>query len=718
MPSERKILAGEVAKDIRSGMGDVELMEKYKLSAKGLQSLFKKILNARIMRPSDFSGRYRTYDHTVVLEDPRSSPRESVGFSLPVHELNHPEAVGLVRDLSELGLRVDGISVEVGQTKTLVIPAQELFLADRVVLEAQCTWTDPGESAGTPTVGLQIMKVLEGDLNKLIATVRSSVPAAERPPYIEVFPEDGDTTESVDLSSVLSGDLTVSGSFSFVGITKTWFGKLLQALPIPALLIDEEFKVSFANQAANKIGVSCSAVRGAPFSSFFPNSTEAAEAQSFAQRVYSTRKAETYQSVLEFDRRRIWGRISFRAVRMGSNRSLLILIEDLTHEKEQLELQKQLLHAQKMEAVGLLAGGIAHDFNNLLTVIMGYSELLAATGNIDEQVRTDLRKIHRASVRGGDLVNRLLTFSRKGEVQPQLLNLNEQIEQVNSLLSRAIPKIIDIELDLTACLDPLRADPGQIEQVLMNLAVNARDAMPEGGRLVIQTANVNHDTEQSESPGDKRSRFVMLSVSDTGHGMDQETLERIFEPFFTTKEKGRGTGLGLAIAYSIVQQHGGRIECESFPGVGTTFRILWPATEGEPEPERREEPAITPGGTETVLLVDDEDDVRDLGKTILEAAGYRVIEAANGAEALEICRKQGRRIALVILDLIMPGMSGNECVQELIRCNPGVKILISSGYPSGGIADNALQTNAAGFVNKPYSVKELLRAVRARLDGA
>jgi PAS domain S-box-containing protein len=555
-------------------------------------------------------------------------------------------------------------------------------------------------------------------LNKLVTIVRSSVPASERPPYFEVFHEDEDTTESVDLSSVFTEDLTLSGSFSFVGITKTWFGKLLQALPIPALLIDEEFKVSFANRAATKIGASCSALRGAPFSSFFPDPTAAAEAQSFAERVFATRKPETYQSVLEFDKRRTWGRISFRAVRMGSNRCLLLLVEDLTHEKEQLELQKQLLHAQKMEAVGVLAGGIAHDFNNLLTVIMGFSELLSTNGNIDEQVRADLRKIHRASVHGSDLVNGLLTFSRKGEVQPRLLNLNDQIEQLNRLLSRVIPKMIDIELDLSAGLDLVNADPGQIEQVLMNLAVNARDAMPEGGRLVIQTANVNHDTEQSESPGDKRGRFVMLSVSDTGHGMDQETQERIFEPFFTTKEKGRGTGLGLAIAYGIVQQHGGCIECESFPGVGATFRIFWPAAEGEPVPEWREEPAITPGGTETVLLVDDEDAVRDLGKAILEEAGYEVIQAANGAEALRICQKQGRSIALVILDLIMPGMSGKECLQELVRRHPGVKILISSGYPSGEISGDAIQTNAAGFVNKPYSMGELLRAVRSTLDGA
>jgi len=265
----------------------------------------------------------------------------------------------------------------------------------------------------------------------------------------------------------------------------------------------------------------------------------------------------------------------------------------------------------------------------------------------------------------------------------------------------------------------VHADPGQIEQVLMNLAVNARDAMPEGGRFVIQTANVDPGKEQSDRYlGDKRGRFVMLSVSDTGHGMDQETQERIFEPFFTTKEKGRGTGLGLAIAYGIVQHHGGHIECESFPGVGTTFKIYLPAAEAEPEMEYPLDQLTPLSGTETLLLVDDEDDVRALGKTILNGAGYKVIEATNGMEALDIYRKEGRHISLVILDLIMPGIGGKECCQELVRYNPGLKVLISSGYSSADMDGAAGQIDAAGSVNKPYSAQELLRAVRSALDGA
>jgi two-component system cell cycle sensor histidine kinase/response regulator CckA len=386
---------------------------------------------------------------------------------------------------------------------------------------------------------------------------------------------------------------------------------------------------------------------------------------------------------------------------------------------KEVELHEQLLQAQKMEAVGVLAGGIAHDFNNLLTVVMGHSELLAARENIDDHVLRDLQKIHQASVHGADLVNRLLTFSRKGEVRPRLVNLNEQIEQLNSLLSRVIPRMIEIELRLAPELHFVNADPGQMEQVLMNLAVNAEDAMPDGGRLVIETANVGPDGECSKDQAEAEpGRFVMLSVSDTGHGMDQETQEHIFEPFYTTKEIGRGTGLGLAIAYGIVQQHSGRIECESFPGVGTTFKIYLPAAEAKPEKEPPLDQNLPLSGTETLLLVDDEKDVRDLGKAILGGAGYKIVEATNGEEALRIYRKQRRKISLVILDLIMPGMSGRECFQELVRSEPGIKVLISSGYPSSELAGDPAQIEAAGFVRKPYSTIELLRAVRSTLDRA
>jgi CheY-like chemotaxis protein len=242
--------------------------------------------------------------------------------------------------------------------------------------------------------------------------------------------------------------------------------------------------------------------------------------------------------------------------------------------------------------------------------------------------------------------------------------------------------------------------------------------MPEGGRLVIETANVVLENGYSKGRAeDKENRFVMLSVSDTGHGMDQETRERIFEPFYTTKEKGRGTGLGLAMAYGIVQQHGGQIECESFPGVGTTFKIYLPAAEAKPEAERTLGEDLPLSGAETLLLVDDEEDVRDLGKAILSGAGYTIIEATSGDEALEIYRTKGREISLVILDLIMPGMSGRECFQELVRCDPSIKILISSGYGSRDWTADSAPIDAAGFVKKPYATGELLRAVRSTLDG-
>ena len=384
---------------------------------------------------------------------------------------------------------------------------------------------------------------------------------------------------------------------------------------------------------------------------------------------------------------------------------------------EQKSLQRQLLQAQKMEAVGTLAGGIAHDFNNLLTVVLGFSELLLIGKDERDPSYADLQKIHQAARSGADLVQRILAFGRKTEITPRPLNLNHEIEQVKKLLDRTIPKMIEIELLLSDELAMVNADPVQIEQVLMNLAVNAKDAMPDGGKLTIETKNVALDEEYCRMHlGSKPGDYVLLSVSDTGHGMDKETLKHIFEPFYTTKGVGRGTGLGLAMVYGIVKQHGGYTTCYSELGVGTIFKIYLPAIATDAKSEASEGKPTLPKGTERILLVDDEELVRDLGKRILERSGYTVLATASGKEALDLYKKERGKISLVILDLIMPQMGGKRCLEELLKIDPQVKVLIASGYSAGGEAKTTIESGARGFVGKPYDMKQMLQAVRHVLD--
>jgi len=391
------------------------------------------------------------------------------------------------------------------------------------------------------------------------------------------------------------------------------------------------------------------------------------------------------------------------------------IVRDLTARKA---LHRQLQQAQKMEAVGTLAGGIAHDFNNILQVVLGYSELVLADEHLPDRLRDDLGRVLLAGKNGADLVQRLLTFSRKVEPKPLNLDLNQRIRQTQKFLERTIPKMIDIQMILADDLARIYADPTQVDQVLMNLAVNARDAMPEAGSLVIETANVFLDEECDKALlGAKPGEYVLLSVSDSGHGMDKETLDHIFEPFYTTKEAGKGTGLGLAMVYGIVHQHGGYITCYSEPREGTTFKIYFPAIEMKMHPDVATSGIMPAFGTETILLVDDEEFVRDLGKRILERSGYTVLTAANGKEAVDLYKRERDKISLVILDLIMPEMGGKQCIEELLKIDPQVKALIASGFAANGQTKEALQGGAKGFVSKPFDMGHLLQTVRKVLDG-
>jgi PAS domain S-box-containing protein len=386
-------------------------------------------------------------------------------------------------------------------------------------------------------------------------------------------------------------------------------------------------------------------------------------------------------------------------------------------EEERSSLRDQLREAQKMEAIGTLAGGIAHDFNNILQVTLGYTDLLLAEKSPEGADYADLQKIHESAKSGAELVRSLLTFSRKVEPKLVLLDLNEHVSKLHKLLGRTLPKMIEIRLELATDLARTNADPVQVEQVLMNLAVNARDAMGESGTLTIRTENITLDEEYCElnveaKPGD----YVLLSVSDTGHGMDKATLLRIFEPFYTTKELGRGTGLGLATVYGIVKQHGGHLDCNSEVGKGATFKLFFPATPPIEEPDIEQTGIMPAFGTEAVLLVDDEDFVRELGQRILTRSGYTVFSAFNGAEALEVYEREKDRISLIILDLIMPAMGGKDCLEKILNINPRIKVLVASGYAMDASIKECMVLGAKGFISKPFRIKEMLRQVRKTLD--
>ena len=382
----------------------------------------------------------------------------------------------------------------------------------------------------------------------------------------------------------------------------------------------------------------------------------------------------------------------------GGSPAVLAFLIDVSETKS---LRAQLYQAQKMEAIGTLAGGIAHDFNNLLTVVTGYGELLLAAKKPGDSEYEDLQKICSAGRRGAELVRGLLTLGRKAQSKPAPLNLNRSVEQSTMLLERTIVKMLEIEVILEEDLAIIHADPTQMDQILMNLAVNARDAMPRGGRLTIETKNVVLDKEYCRSQVEAREGpHVMLRVTDTGLGMDEETRERIFEPFFSTKDPGRGTGLGLAMVFGIVKQHGGHITCESQPGHGTTFRIYFPVSEGEPAQVDVSDDLAQLTGSETILLVDDEEPVRNLGQRILVPAGYTVLTATNGREALDLYVREKDSIDLVILDLVMPEMDGRSCYEALQLIDPEIKIILTSGYGSAGTRRIAEELGARGICHQ------------------
>jgi PAS domain S-box-containing protein len=411
-------------------------------------------------------------------------------------------------------------------------------------------------------------------------------------------------------------------------------------------------------------------------------------------------------------------RVSGRAVSDGrKGRAFELFAEDVT---ERRALEQQLQQSQKMEAVGRLAGGIAHDFNNLLMVISGYSEFLLDRLGPEPELRGPAQEIASAAGRASSLTRQLLAFSRKQMLAPKILDLNGVVTENLKMLTRVIGEDIDLVMVPAALLGAVRADAGQIEQVIMNLAVNARDAMPSGGKLTIETSNVSLDEDYARfhaplQPGE----YVMLAISDTGAGMDSETQSRIFEPFFTTKGP-KGTGLGLSTVYGIVKQSGGYIWVYSEPGKGTTFKIYLPRVAEKAEsPAQVAVPAdtsVTEPGTETILLVEDEANLRYLARQFLEKQGYRVIEAADGAVAMQIAVAHEGMIHLLLTDVIMPGMNGRELAQRISELRPNTKVLYMSGYTENVIGHNGTLDAGVRLLQKPFNLRDLKSKVREVLD--
>jgi two-component system cell cycle sensor histidine kinase/response regulator CckA len=428
----------------------------------------------------------------------------------------------------------------------------------------------------------------------------------------------------------------------------------------------------------------------------------------------------TYRSPHTFKHRRKDGAIievdiAANSIVFEGRQAWLLLATDVT---EKRSLEAQLLQSQKMESMGRLAGGVAHDFNNLLGIITGYGELLRKRVGADPRLIKYVDDIIKAADRAAGLTRQLLAFSRKQVLQPRILDLNAVVSETETMLRRLIGEDIQLMTVLDEHLGAVRADPGQMDQVLMNLAVNARDAMPRGGRLTIETGNVVLDQAYArQHAGVEPGHYVMLAVSDTGQGMTPEVRARSFEPFFTTKAQGKGTGLGLATVHGIVRQSGGHVWLYSEPGHGTTFKIYLPRTDprGAVEAPTLAEVEL-PSGSETILLVEDEASLRELVRECLEASGYNVLEACHGMAALEVGERHPGRIDLLLTDVVMPGMSGRELAERLRGARPEIRTVYMSGYTDDAVVLHGILAEDMAFLQKPFTAAELARRVREVLD--
>jgi len=432
---------------------------------------------------------------------------------------------------------------------------------------------------------------------------------------------------------------------------------------------------------------------------------------------------EKYETQLyRKDKSRIWVSMNARVVQDADGAVLFYegTAEDITSrkkaEEEKRSLQSQLLQAQKMEAIGTLAGGVAHDFNNILTALIGYGNLLQMNIEKDNPLRVYVDQIIASSEKAANLIQSLLAFSRKQVIELRPYKVRTIITGIEKLLKRLLTEDIELKVTLSDKKSTIMADITQMDQVLMNLATNARDAMPGGGRLIIEATEVELDEAFIAAHGyGQPGTHALISVSDTGTGMDEATQERIFNPFFTTKEVGKGTGLGLSTVYGIIKQHNGYIEVESEPGRGTTFRIYFPVVHAK-EQTKESLPLTTRGGTETILVAEDNLAVRNLIREILTMSGYEVIEAVDGEDAVQKFIEHGDAIAAMILDVVMPKKNGKEVYEEIGKIRPGIKVIFTSGYTGDIVLDKGIRDDIVDFIKKPLLPDELLLKVREVLD--
>ena len=479
-----------------------------------------------------------------------------------------------------------------------------------------------------------------------------------------------------------------------------------------AILVIQEGVIKFANPSTLQMtGYDMENLIKVPFVDLIHPADRELIADRHRRRIQGEDVVSSYAfRALSRDGSELWLQINSVLISWENQPAILSFVRDITQEKR---LEGQLIQSQKMEAIGTLAGGIAHDFNNLMTTIQGNVSLMLFDVDPSHPNYDNLKNIEKQIERGARLTSQLLGYAKKGKYQVEPMDLNEFVIETSEAFGRT-KKEITIRRQLAVDLLPIEVDQGQIEQVLLNLYVNAADAMPGGGKLDLKTVNVTHEAIKSKLYQPAKGQYVLLSVTDSGEGMDKEIQQRMFEPFFTTKELGRGTGLGLASVYGIIKGHGGYIEVESEEGRGTTFNIFFPASAKKIRAQADGSGEIVKGSG-TILLVDDEKMVLDIGSQLLKKMGYRVLQADSGEAALELFGTHKGAIDLVILDIIMPEMGGGQIFDRLTEIQPDVKVLLSSGYSIDGEARELIKRGCKGFIQKPFSLKQLSRKVKEML---
>ncbi len=494
--------------------------------------------------------------------------------------------------------------------------------------------------------------------------------------------------------------------------------RMLESISDAFFSLDEGLVVTYFNKAAERIlGKSREEVVGRELFTVFHQARgsifETRYRQALAEKAFIT--FETYFDRPPYEN---WYEVRVYPQDEGISVYFQVITERKRAEEERTRLEGQLRHAQKMEAVGRLAAGVAHDFNNMLSPILGYSEMIIEDLHATDPRHAHAAEIHRAAQRSRDLVRQLLAFSRKQVLEMKILDLGKLIHDFQRMLRRAIRENIEIHLHIDPEAGNIRGDVSQVEQVIMNLAVNAQDAMPGGGILTIETARAELDRSYAEThPGVAPGAHVMLAISDSGHGMDTETRDRVFEPFFTTKEKSRGTGLGLATVYGIVKQHGGNIYAYSEPGRGAIFKIFFPSVGQEaPEGTAAETESGDLSGTETIMVVEDDEMVLRMIRTVLAKKGYRVLGAADGRQCLEVLSAHPGEVDLLLTDVIMPDMNGRVLYERMSEAYPDVKVLFMSGYTDNVIAHHGILDAGVKFIPKPFSMNALAEKVREVLE--